>query len=297
MSIYNLCSAPANQRRLFHFQAAWTTHAEFQNVVKDNWDVSKPVMDNIPRMTEAFKKWNKIDFGDIQKKNKRCLARLNGIQNKLMTNHDNGLIKLERKVRGQLNDILTQEELFWFQRSREEWIQSGDRNTKFYHAFARIHGTKNRKLTLMNHDESTIIDETTSKAMVQGFFVNLFTAEQVSSINNLPRGRFPKLNENMWNAVNAPFTQEEIKDALSSMSPYKVAGPDGYHAGFYQRAWDIVGNSIYSQTQDFLESGIMPEELNDTFVALIPKMSNPWTAGHFRSISLCNVCYKIITKT
>lgn len=40
----------------------------------------------------------------------------------------------------------------------------------------------------------------------------------------------------------------------------------------------------------------MPPTLNKTFLSLIPKLENPCYAEHFRPISLCNFCYKIITK-
>lgn len=36
--------------------------------------------------------------------------------------------------------------------------------------------------------------------------------------------------------------------------------------------------------------------LNQTYIALIPKIKGPKTIGNFRPISLCNTMYKIITK-
>lgn len=64
------------------------------------------MVDNIQRMTEAFKSWSTTTFGSVKAKKKRCLAGLEGIQRKLMTRYDNDLIKLEKKVREQLNETL-----------------------------------------------------------------------------------------------------------------------------------------------------------------------------------------------
>lgn len=36
--------------------------------------------------------------------------------------------------------------------------------------------------------------------------------------------------------------------------------------------------------------------MNETFIALLPKVDNPETAAQFRPIGLCNVIYKVVTK-
>ncbi|XP_031111997.1 uncharacterized protein LOC116015970 [Ipomoea triloba] len=46
-----------------------------------------------------------------------------------------------------------------------------------------------------------------------------------------------------------------------------------------------------------MNEGILEQGMNDTLITLIPKIENPTNASHFRHISLCNVIYKIITKT
>lgn len=47
----------------------------------------------------------------------------------------------------------------------------------------------------------------------------------------------------------------------------------------------------------FLNGGGMEQSLNHTFVALIPKVTDPKTVSDYKPISLCNVLYKIIAKT
>lgn len=40
----------------------------------------------------------------------------------------------------------------------------------------------------------------------------------------------------------------------------------------------------------------MPKSWNQTFVALIPEKEKPRLVSDLHSISLCNVCYKLVTK-
>lgn len=81
------------------------------------------------------------------------------------------------------------------------------------------------------------------------------------------------------------------------MAPYKAPGPDGFHAGFYQKAWAHVGGTVIKHTIDFFTTGEMKRGLNNTLISLVPKVNNPERTSQIRSISLCNVGYKVITKT
>lgn len=47
----------------------------------------------------------------------------------------------------------------------------------------------------------------------------------------------------------------------------------------------------------FFLSGSIAEDVNLTHIALIPKIANPLKVSDFGPISLCNVFYKIISKT
>lgn len=44
-------------------------------------------------------------------------------------------------------------------------------------------------------------------------------------------------------------------------------------------------------------SGYLDGEINSTYIALIPKTKNPTSVTEFHLISLCNVIYKIVSKT
>jgi hypothetical protein len=65
---------------------------------------------------------------------------------------------------------------------------------------------------------------------------------------------------------------------------------------FLQRNWDLLKEDIVKAVQVFFSSGVLPAEVNETAIVLIPKKNNPEELKDFRPISMCNVVFKIISK-
>lgn len=66
-------------------------------------------------------------------------------------------------------------------------------------------------------------------------------------------------------------SMNEIKEAIFSTGPLKALGPNRIPTMFYQKLWDIIGNDIIMLVQQSLKTIIIPEEINKTHSALIPK--------------------------
>lgn len=73
-------------------------------------------------------------------------------------------------------------------------------------------------------------------------------------------------------------------------------GIDGKPDGFYQSFWETVGKDTCEVVLHFLNSGHLLKEFNRTLIALVPKKSGPKKVADYRTISLCNVIYKIGSK-
>ena len=97
--------------------------------------------------------------------------------------------------------------------------------------------------------------------------------------------------------LQRPFFNKEVKTTLFDMAPFKALRNDGLHPGFYQKAWNIVGDSLCEFVLNFLEIGLLSEGANDTLLVLITKVKHPGMISQFCPISLCNVGDKVITKS
>ena len=65
---------------------------------------------------------------------------------------------------------------------------------------------------------------------------------------------------------------------------------------FYKSFCHIVGEEVIVVVLKALNTCIILEAINTTFISLIPKIKNLKKASNFRLISLCNVIYKLVAK-
>jgi len=135
---------PSNRgNRPFRFEAAWITHKDFHRFLHEKWGRGSDLLHIISNLTPQLKDWNHETFGNIFRRKKEVLARLNGIQNSQNYGYSHFLEELEKDLQEQLAITLYQEECLWFQKSRSKWIVDGDQNTKYYHAKTIIRRPKN----------------------------------------------------------------------------------------------------------------------------------------------------------
>jgi len=93
-----------------------------------------------------------------------------------------------------------------------------------------------------------------------------------------------------------PITRAEGKQALFQMQPDKASSPYGFNLVFHQKFWHVCGDDIFPAVSTWLDRGFFPSNLTETNICLIPKCDNSDNMKDLRSISLCNVLYKMVSK-
>ncbi|XP_057744587.1 uncharacterized protein LOC130962384 [Arachis stenosperma] len=148
-------------RRPFHFLAAWLTHPDFGNVVNNSWNIQTSWTEGLSTFKDHIKDWNRSMFGNIFKRKQKILRRLQGITSSLIYNSNPFLDKLQQDLWREYEDILIQEEILWFQKSRCKWIEFGDRNTKFFHGSTMIRRRRNKIVSLQDDNGNWVTDKAT----------------------------------------------------------------------------------------------------------------------------------------
>ncbi|CAA7053993.1 unnamed protein product [Microthlaspi erraticum] len=116
-----------------------------------------------------------------------------------------------RKLRSDLNQAFHNEEVFWKLKSRNKWLQVGDRNTAYFHGVTKAR--KPRTCIKRVVDEAGIVhtkDEAIAK-VAEEYFQQMFTASETLDIDDV----IPVMDQRVTEAMNAillrPVTDMEIK--------------------------------------------------------------------------------------
>lgn len=140
------CSSVVAERstRPFRLQAAWINHEAFPQVVQRAWSKGNNMIYNcLEKVREDALVFNTDVFGNIFKRKRTLESRIKGIQRSLERADILSLVLLEADLRKEYNDVLKQEEMLWYPKSREKWVKMGDRNVKFFHTQTIVRRKRN----------------------------------------------------------------------------------------------------------------------------------------------------------
>lgn len=189
-----------------------------------------------------------------------------------------------------------EEELFWKQKSRDKWLNKGDRNSKFFHSSVKVSRCKNHLLKLKNRSGQDQWSEGAKAEVALDYFAELFKSSNPSSYSPVFQSMIPTVTEEMNIALTRAVSSEEVQEAMFSINPDSAPGPDGMTGLFFQRFWEVIGEQVSKEIKEVFSSGEMPKDWNFTYLCLIPKIQNPELMSDLRPISLCSVLYKCVSK-
>lgn len=182
-----------------------------------------------------------------------------------------------------MENLLENEEVYWRQRARSDWLKGGDRNSKFFHARASSRKCKNgiKEVTDMNgvncasnKDIAAAFTDFYNKLFMTSLPSDRVISEAITPISN-------KLTTHQISSLSSNFTPDEVRQAIFSMGPSKAPGEDGFQLIFYQKFWHVVGKDITDTCLKILNQGYSVMDHNHTLITLIPKIPNPTTVSDY----------------
>ena len=196
-----------------------------------------------------------------------------------------------------LMEIYKREELFWRQRSRQNWLLKGDTNTAYFHAIAN--GRRRKCSIPYLWDGDHLLEEARDiSSHIYSFYKELFMAAPRTGV---------ALSPNFWldgarvtddeNAeLTLPFLPEEVARAIMDMKANSAPGPDGLPVVFFQKFWEKIRGVVMPMFQEFYIGTLVMSRLNFGVVTLIPKVMGATDIRKFRPITVINVNQRIFSK-
>jgi hypothetical protein len=302
----------------FRFENWWLLEDDYNSIAKNSWakSANRPFHHKTRFLATDLKTW--------RRKKPRIDEQLNRIEDSILqaqSIHPSLQdYTLQDHLARQHQQLIEKDEHFHLQRAKKNWAQLGDRNTKYFHQAIIKRTRKNRITFLQNPDGTESVTHDQLAQTLSNYFYDIFAvqatthhvhAEQAGRADssntrgpradNLPHhSEGPDnadLNQDQMRYTDSIPTMQELHSIIKHMRSNASPGPDGLNAAFYKSAWPWIGQDVYQMVYDFYTQAFMILEINKTYLVLIPKKMQPTIPQDFRPISLCNVAYKLISKT
>nr|XP_028947429.1 uncharacterized protein LOC114820607 [Malus domestica] len=235
--------------RPFRFQSMWTLHSEFSGLVAKCWQSTVVygcpmfvMLEKLKALKRCLRVWNSTVFGDVHRNVTFAKERLQNIQNSISSD-GNSQEKFNEEVvaKTAVLDALQMQEAFWHDRARVKWLTEGDRNTAFFHAYARGRHSSSRIVNLLD-GENVLSSHTAIVDHVVNFYQSLYNSSFTpTGIEDVCGVIPPMVSEEENLSLSCLPSADEIRSVVFSMDPSSAPGPDGFPGSFYQSCWDIVG--------------------------------------------------------
>jgi hypothetical protein len=280
------------------FEARWLAEESVNEIVKTAWEKAKlqglaPTLASRSKAVHmSLHEWDRMTLKGPKKRIDILKKELEHLRKGVMSPESNGR---QKEIQVLIENLMEQEEIYWLQRGRTNWLMHGDRNTSFFHNAATARKRRNQLRKLLD-DTGVWKEGEQLHAHVVDYFSHLFTSEDTGNVQGVLDTVHPRVTPAMNEMLTTPFSAEEVKKALFEIGDLKAPGPDGLHAIFYKRFWYLLGDDLTHEVLEAVNTCKIPKGWNDTTIVLIPKVKVPEKVTQLRPISLCNVVYKVISK-
>lgn len=126
------------------------------------------------------------------------------------------------ELKEDINLLKRDEEAFWAQKSRIQWLQLGDSNTRYFHQVVAQRRRSNRIEALVDDLGNRATNMASMGQVVNSFYSGLFSSSGSHGLEEVFSGWNICLNRRQKNVLKRTFVAKEVEVALSQMAPSKA---------------------------------------------------------------------------
>lgn len=224
-------------KKIFRFEEMWLRESSCEEVITRCWQQGGGMMHNLGATAKGLVQWGKKVFGSVPKELRAYRARMEELMKDEQTEQ---VVNEIRAIDTRMDELEEREERYWKQRSRQCWLEGGDRNSKFFHAKAEQRRQRNSVNKIADEAGNEYVEEAEIAEIFVKFFEDLFTTNGSVDVEPVLNKVTAHISESEAVILGEPFTAEEVRHALFQMHPSKAPGPDGMSAMFFQKFWGVV---------------------------------------------------------
>lgn len=201
MDLLHLCFKGIVAPKPFRFEASWVSHPEYKPLMQGCWrysalnprDAVNALVDQLDYCKEVLVKWSARTFP----KNQRVIADLTRKIEVLKANVYSEETKQSIEgLKQEWEEFRRREEVYWWQRSRNNWLKAGDLNTKFFHRSTVLRRQRNLAVRMKDQQGVWVESEDQVADLVSNFFQSLFRSEADSSGDSILSYVHPRITRN-----------------------------------------------------------------------------------------------------
>lgn len=105
------------------------------------------------------------------------------------------------RLRGEINDLLDDEEIYWGQRAKAHWLKEGDSNTKFFHAQASKRCKQNTIASICDEQGRWGDDKESIAQAAISYFESIYSSSRPSHIKEVTKAISTKVTDDMHESL------------------------------------------------------------------------------------------------
>jgi len=207
-------------------------------------------------------------------------------------------------IEAKIFDYISKETYGYIMRSKTQYYEEGEKNSKYFLALERIRGDSKNIKNLILEDGTSICNPDEILEEEKKFYIKLYSSQRyrnpghADSVTNFIKDlQIPELNPGEKLAISQPITEEELYHAISLSADNKSPGTDGLVNEFYKHFWPNIKDYLMKAISRSLLTGTLSISQRQGIISLIPKAGKDNNyLKNWRPISLLNQDYKLIAR-